>query len=148
MSSDQLKPIIRQATPSEESWYIHPRRSVHIAEGDWKRWMRTISRIPNREHVFRAVGFTLAGIAASSLLTFVALGFSTKWAADWPLFIYLVVGISSSLGGAATLYFDSRMQQVTQTRVEDVLLDMKEVRERATISEEKPSVSKPVTQIG
>lgn len=139
MSSNQPKPIIRSALPSEEALYVHPRRSVHIAEGDWERWMRTISRIPNREHVFRAIGFALIGIAAPSLLTFVALGISTKWAADWPLFIYLVVGISSSLGGATSLYFDNRMEQVTQARVEDVLLDMKEVRQRATVSEEKPT---------
>lgn len=148
MSDDKGRPIIRQTRHSDEIYYIPARRKVHIGEGDWDRWIRSIASIPEKRKWFRDVAFATLGISIESFISFLFIGFSTDWLLTWPLSIYLAIGIGLLLVSIISFLADSREEQTTQVSVDYILRDMKDVRERATISEEQPRSQSKAVSIG
>ena len=148
MTANPPEPIIRQAPSSDELLYIPRRRLVHIQDGDWERWLRTISTIPAHESQFRDTAFAAIGISVPSLLTAIAQGLSSAWSPTWTLFIYLVCGIGSLVAAGACLAFDRKQGSAVRSSVAQVIQDMTEVRGRAAVSEEQVRSTAALPTIG
>lgn len=112
-----------------ELTYRPPRNSVRIEDGDWYRWIRMISSIPKREGTYRDFGLIGIGIAIPILV---------DWLFTPPRDIGsgLLVGIVFLVSGLWCLSFDRKLGKISTQRVEGVLQDMNEVRERAIQTEE------------
>lgn len=133
---------------TREFMIFPPRRSVRIEDGDWNRWVRSISSLPRRNPLFRDIAFSSIGIAVPSLITsFITWRYSPQLGAAVP-FVYLAAGLVFLIAFAICLLFDQKINELAQQTVADILLDMREVHERAIKSEELVDVRPPISRIG
>jgi hypothetical protein len=139
---------------TEHKWEAHevivrpPRMAARIEDGDWKRWIRLISKIPERESIYRNVAFACFGVAIPSLLSSIVALPPVSGLPGFISTLYFGVGIVALGSGLLCLSFDKKLGRVSGQRVEEVLQDMKEVRERSVRSEETIKAEVQASTIG
>jgi hypothetical protein len=109
--------------------------------------MRSITSIPEREPVFRDIAFACLGIAIPSIVSAVATFPGVAQLPSWISITYLITGSTTLVVGIVCLFFDSKLGKISAHRVEDVLQDMREVRERSVHSEEKIGSETPPSAV-
>ena len=137
MSSDTSPNAQVQLTREATEYVYYPtRRSIRIENGDWDRWIRTISNIPKREAIFRDIALASFGICIPSLTSAIVTMPRFSQLPSGISIIYLVIGVTTLVAGIICFVFDQKMEKIASANVETVLQDMKEVRERSVRSEE------------
>lgn len=137
MNSPQpLEPHLRQTRQATEYVVYPPRRAVRIEDGDWDRWIRSISRVPKPNPLFRDTAFACFGIAVPTLVSAIAAWATPSQVPSWVGFVYLAVGMLALAIGVLSLKYNSALQSINAASLGAILEDMRDVRERSVRSEE------------
>lgn len=132
---------IAHSRKSTEYLYYPPRVSIRIEIGDWKRWIRNIKSIPERELLYRDIAFACFGVAVPSLINgFVSLPNVSQFP-YWVSIVHFAIFTVALVIGIVSLTFDQKIKNSSVLSINSILLDMNEVHERSVRSEEKTYLS-------
>ena len=91
---------------------------IGVSKADWARLKKKVDSCESKTGWWMNVGFTLFGVAGSSILSYVTLPFDSD--SVWVCPIIVFVGISSIVIGAICLLAHYREEQFRRSNVNDI----------------------------